>query len=82
MHFGFAELEEFNIFGAYLMLALQFDGVGALFEVSARVRFVYISVDGRLLFLLLLSLLRLWLFSLSSSGMPDGLRMHDFELFL
>lgn len=82
MHFGFAELEEFDVFGAYLMLALQFDGVGALLEVGARVRLVYVPVDGRLVLLLLLFLLRLRLFPLSSRGMPDGLRVHDLELFL
>jgi hypothetical protein len=46
MHFGFAEFEEFDVFWAYLMLALQFDGIGALLEVSARVRLVHVPVDG------------------------------------
>lgn len=37
MHFSFTKLEDLNVFRTYLMLALQFDGVGTLLEMSAGV---------------------------------------------
>jgi hypothetical protein len=46
MQFGFAKLEELDVFWAYFMLVLHFDGVRTFLEASARVRLVYISMDS------------------------------------